>query len=401
MGSAATQNRPTVAREQPLVGFSDADGNQDGTVGALGPIRFGPRGRPHGGTSNTVIPQSDEQVQQRNPLSLSARQRRSAQAARDDARGLTHFLAVVVGSCCVAGVAFALAVRFMRGDTPPATRTAEEWITLLRAPRPGVRADAVHDLSELDSVPAIPCGLLAARLTDAAAVRVEAVALLANVAARGRCIDDLIDVLAHANDSRARVAAAQVLGASSAVAARFAVPTLVGALTDPALQDAAVVALGRMGDTSDSVQRALEHVGESARGETLGDALAALVALRATGELLRPIIRRALSDSLGNVRAAALVDLELISATAGQRAVAMRTAIGMLRDPDASVREAAARLVEVLHQRQSELQQLIPNHPRSNPAHVDALSIRHQDGICAAGHRRDGRDARDGRQRPT
>jgi hypothetical protein len=363
IGSAATENRPTVTRELPLVGLSGTHGNQNATVGALVPLRPAPRSRSHAGTPDTAILQTDEQVQPRNQLSLSARQRRSAQAAREDARGLAQFLAIVVGSCCVAGVAFVLAAWIMRGDTPPEMRTAEEWVTLLRTPRPSVRADAVHDLSELNSVPAIPCDLLAARLTDAAAVRVEAVALLANVSARGRCVNELVDVLSHATDSHARFAAAQVLGASGAVAARLAVPALVRALADPALQDAAVVALGRMGDTSESVQGALTHVGESARGETLGDVLEALVALRATDQLMRPTIHRGLSDSLGSVRAAALVDLELISATPARRAVAMRTAIGMLRDRDASVRETAARLVEVLHQRQSELQQLIPNHP--------------------------------------
>jgi hypothetical protein len=207
-----------------------------------------------------------------------------------------------------------------------------------------VRADAIHDLSELNSVPAIPCYLLVARLTDAAAVRVEAVALLANVSAHGRCVGQLVGVLEHATDAHSRFAAAQVLGASGAVAAQLAVPTLVRGLTDPALQDAAVVALGRMSDTSKSVQLALKHVGETAHGETLGDALAALVALRATGEFTRPIVRRALVDSLGTVRAAALVDLELIAATAPQRAAAMRTAVDMVRDSDAAVREAAVRL---------------------------------------------------------
>lgn len=292
----------------------------------------------------TAIPQSDEQVQQRNPLSLSARQRRRAQTAREDARVRTQFLAFVVASCCVAGGAFILAVRFMRGEAPPAMRSAEEWVGLLQTPRPSVRADAVHDLSELYSVPAIPCDVLVDRLTDAAPVRVEAVALLVNVSAHGRCAGELIDVLEHATDSHSRVAAAQVLGASGGVGARLAVPPLVRGLTDSALTDAAVVALGRLSDRSEGVKRALKHVGETARGETLGDVLATLVILRASGEVLRPIVRRALTDSLGDVRAAALIDLEAIAATARQRVVARRTAVGMLRDSDAVVREAAARV---------------------------------------------------------
>lgn len=248
---------------------------------------------------------------------------------------------------------------------------------LLRAPRPSVRADAVHDLAELNTVPAIPCDLLVGRLIDAAAVRMEAVALLANLAEQGRCVAELVNVLDHATDAHSRFAAAQVLGASGVVAARRAVPTLVRGLTDPALQDAAVVALGRMSDTSESVQRALRQVGETARGETLGDVLAALVALRATGELLRPLVRRALADSLGNVRAAALIDLESIAGSPPQRAVAMRTAVRMLHDPDPSVRETAARLTG----------RIDPRDPAAEPAlraALDDSSSRVRDAARAA-----------------
>jgi HEAT repeat protein len=256
-----------------------------------------------------------------------------------------QFLAAVVGACCVAGSTFAFAAWIAHADPPPATRTADEWVALLRAPNPGARAGAVRDLAELNAVPALPCDLLVAGLTDAAAVRIESVALLANVSAQGRCVGELAEVLQTTTDSHARFAAAQILGATGAIAARLAVPTLVHELTDPTLQDAAAVALGRMTDTSAGVQRALARAGETARGETLGDVLAALVALRATGKLLRPLVDRALVDSLTNVRVAALVDLELITATLPQRAVATRTAIGMLHDPEATVRETAARFI--------------------------------------------------------
>jgi HEAT repeat protein len=224
-------------------------------------------------------------------------------------------------------------------------RTVDEWVARLKARNPGARGDAVHELAELSSVPALPCDLLVAGLTDAAPVRIESVPLLVNVSVQGRCVDEVAQVLKTATDAHVRFAAAQILGATGVSAAGLTVPTLVQGLTDPVFQDVAVVALGRMGDTSARVQRALALVGETARGETLGDVLAALVSLRAAGTLLRPLVDRALGDSLGTVRADALVDLELIAATSSQRAAAMRTAIDMLRDPDAAVREAAARLL--------------------------------------------------------
>jgi len=288
----------------------------------------------------------DEPLPPRNPLSLSARQRRHAQTARDDAKVRTQFLGAVVGSCVAVALVFALVVWIARGETPPELRTADEWGALLRAPEASARADAVHDLAELSSAPALPCDLLVARLTDAAVVRIESVALLATVAAQGRCIDELTAVLEHAAEVRPRIAAAQVLGAAGTTNARRAVPTLVRALADSSLRNAAVVALGRIGDSSTTVREALQHLGQATRGETLSDVLAALVELGAGGEVLRPIVDRALADSLGTVRAAALTELGVMAATSTERAVAMRQAIAMLRgDRDVDVRAASAQLL--------------------------------------------------------
>lgn len=291
----------------------------------------------------------DETLPTRNPLLLSARQRRQAQVARNDAKALTQFLGVVVGSCVVAALVFVLVVWMAGAETPPDLRTADEWGALLRAPDARVRADAVHDLAELSSAPALPCDLLVARLTDAAVVRIESVALLASVAAQGRCIDELTTVLEHAAEARSRVAAAQVLGSAGTTTARRAVPTLVRALADASLRNAAAVALGRIGDSSATVREALQHLGQSARGETLGDVLDALVALGAADAVVRPIVGRALADSLGPVRAAALTELWVMAAAPTERAIAMRQAIAMLRgDRDVDVRAASARLLAAL-----------------------------------------------------
>jgi hypothetical protein len=291
----------------------------------------------------------DEPLPTRNPLSLSARQRRHARTARDDAKARTQFLGVVVGSCLAVALVFALAVWIAHPETPPDLRTADEWGALLRAPEASVRADAVRDLAELSSTPALPCDLLVARLTDAAAVRIESVALLSTVAAQGRCVDELTAVLEHAAEARSRIAAAQVLGAAGTTNARRAVPILVRALADSSLRNAAVVALGRIGDSSATVREALQHLGQAARGETLGDVLAALLELGAGGEVVRPIVGRALADSLGTVRAAALTDLWVMAATSTERALAMRQAIAMLRgDRDVDVRAASARLLATL-----------------------------------------------------
>jgi HEAT repeat protein len=73
--------------------------------------------------------------------------------------------------------------------------------------------------------------------------------------------------------------------------------------------------------------------------------LGALVALRETGERLRPLVTRALADSLASVREAALIDLEVTAVSSSQRSFAREQVARMLRDPDAGVRQGAARLL--------------------------------------------------------
>src|SRR5205085_532205 len=118
---------------------------------------------------------------------------------------------------------------------------------------------AVYALSTVDGAPP-PCDPLVSRLSDVASVRDEALGVLIKEARTGRCVAQVIAVLADSPIPFARAAAAHALGGASAASLRTpVVDALVRAIIrDTVARDAAIASLSDLNDTSTTVREALQ-----------------------------------------------------------------------------------------------------------------------------------------------
>jgi len=147
------------------------------------------------------------------PLWFSARQRRRSRVDAARLKAPLQFFALLVAGCG-SSLLLLISIWMLRAEPPANARTTAEWIALLRAPDLSTRTDAVQDLSRVATMPVLPCDIMVEKLTDAAAVRIQSVALLTKVLSRGRCIPGVLDVLTSSAPVRSRVAAAQIVGAA-------------------------------------------------------------------------------------------------------------------------------------------------------------------------------------------
>jgi hypothetical protein len=152
-------------------------------------------------------------LQPQTPLWFSARRRRRSRIDAAQLKAPLQFFGLLLAACG-SSLLLLILIWMSRAELPTNARTTAEWTALLRAPDLSMRTDAVQDLSRVAVMPVLPCDIMVERLTDAAAVRIQSVALLTKVLSLGRCIPEVLDVLAGSAPSRSRVAAAQIVGAA-------------------------------------------------------------------------------------------------------------------------------------------------------------------------------------------
>lgn len=253
-----------------------------------------------------------------------------------------------VTALAIAGVAFGAAafVAHESETTRAVPRNARAWTEALSSPDSLRRATAlsIYALTALDGAFPPPCDPLIARLGDIPSVKEEALPVLVKEARAGRCVAQLIGVLADSPVPSTRAAAAHVLGEASAVSLRTpVVEALLRAVArDTSARDAAIASLGGLSDTSGAVRVALERAFADTRGQTRANALEALVHVDPLPERLEPLAIAASSDTSDDVRAVAVLAFERIGARSDRARMVVDRLVSGLADPAPEVRARSA-----------------------------------------------------------
>jgi len=225
-------------------------------------------------------------------------------------------------------------------------RDARAWTEALGSSDARMRAQvlSLYALSVAEGATPPPCDPVVARLSDVATVRDEALGVLIKEARAGRCVAQVIAVLADSPMPSARAAAAHALGGASAASLRTpVVDALVRAIArDTVARDAAIASLSGLNDTSSTVREALHRAFADARGQTRANALEALVHVEPSPEGLVPLAIGALADTSSDVRAVGILALERIGARADRAAMVVDRLVGALSDRAPEVRARSA-----------------------------------------------------------